>query len=122
MNQGDAGREKMVNQLLSLGAEVATQSADLAKLVAERLACVTPPEPPEVAREAKEGVPAYPPLLNELQSYFKQIKTSLDKIKSEIHRMEIEETWPCCVCRGTETRGLLTIRHSHQKRSVTRKG
>ena len=89
MNQGDAGREKMVNQLLSLGAEVAAQSADLAKLVAERLACVTPPEPPEVAREAKEGVPAYPPLLNELQSYFKQIKTSLDKIKSEIHRMEI---------------------------------
>ena len=79
----------MVHQLLAFGADVATQSADLAKLVAERLACVTPPEPPEVAREAKEGVPAFPPLLNELQSYFKQIKTSLDKIKSEIHRMEI---------------------------------
>ena len=89
MSQGDAGREKMVNQLLSFGADVAGQSTDLAELVAERLACVTPPEPPEVAREAKEGVPAYPPLLNELQSYFKQIKTSLDKIKSEIHRMEI---------------------------------
>ena len=42
MNQGDAGREKMVNQLLALGAEVAAQSIDLAKLVAERLACVTP--------------------------------------------------------------------------------
>ena len=90
MNQGDAGREKMVNQLLSFGADVAGQSTELAKLVAERLACVTPPEPPEVAREAKEGLPpAFPPLLNELQSYFKQIKTSLDKIKSEIHRMEI---------------------------------
>ena len=90
MNQGDVVREKMVHQLLAFGADVATQSAELAKLVAERLACVTPPEPPEVAREAKEGLPpAFPPLFNELQSYFKQIKTSLDKIKSEIHRMEI---------------------------------
>ena len=89
MNQGDVVREKMVHQLLAFGADVATQSIDLAKLVAERLACVTRPEPPEVAKEAKEGVPTFPPLLNELQSYFKQIKTSLDKIKSEIHRMEI---------------------------------
>ena len=48
MNQGDAGREKMVNQLLSLGAEVAAQSIDLAKLVAERLACVTPDICPKI--------------------------------------------------------------------------
>ena len=88
MNQGDVGREKMVNQLLSFGADVAGQSKELAKLVAERLACVTLPEPPEVAEKTKEA-PAFPPLLNELQSYFKQIKESLDKIKSEIHRMEI---------------------------------
>ena len=86
---GQLKGEKMVNQILSFGADVAGQSTERAKLVAEWLACVTPPEPPEVAREAKEGVPAFPPLLNELQSYFKQIKTSLDKIKSEIHRMEI---------------------------------
>ena len=85
----EIAREKMVNQLLSFGADVAGQSAELAKLVAERLACVTQPEPPEVARETKGEAPAYPPLLNELQTYFKQIRVSLDKIKSEIHRMEI---------------------------------
>jgi len=62
------------------GADVAGQSAELAKLVAERLACVTLPAPPEVARETKGEDPAFPPLLNELQSYF----TSLDKIKSEM--------------------------------------
>jgi len=56
----------MVNQLLSFGADVAGQSAELAKLVAERLACVTPPEPLEVAREAKGEAPAFPPLLAEM--------------------------------------------------------
>ena len=53
MSEEIAGREKKVNQLLSFGADVAGQSTELAKLVAERLACVTPPEPPEVPKDTK---------------------------------------------------------------------
>ena len=85
-----AGREKAVIRVLSFGASVANQSTDIAKLVTERLSCVMSPEIPVVLdTTGMKDDSAFPPLLSELQAYFQQIRTSLDKIKNEINRMEI---------------------------------